>query len=269
MKKKLILLVSVLLLLSSLANAQKDAAVYSESMQKNIMNQVFLPKDYDINKKYPVIYLLHGHGGNFKSWGELKGTLLDEVTKYQLLIVCPDGQNSWYWDSPINNELKYDTYVSEELVKYIDSNFSTITTPAGRAITGLSMGGHGALWLGINHPDIFGACGAMSGGVDIRPFPNNWNMKDSLGKYKENKEIWEESTVINQLYKIEPKTLKIIIDCGYNDFFYEVNEELHKKMLYMSIEHDYIVRPGAHNAPYWKNAVDYQILFFHKFFKGE
>lgn len=269
MKKKLILVVSVFLLLSSTLWAQKEAIVYSESMQKEITNQIFIPENYDSSKKYPVIYLLHGHGGDSKSWGQIKNSLQAEASKYDLLIVCPDGENSWYWDSPIDNKMKYDTYVSKELVNYVDSNFSTIQSPAGRAVTGLSMGGHGGLWLGINHPNIFGACGAMSGGVDTRPFPGNWNMKDSLGKYSENKEVWDEHTVINQLYKIEPKTLKIIVDCGYDDFFYEVNEELHKQMLYMKIEHDYIVRPGAHNAAYWRNAVDYQILFFHKFFKGE
>ena len=128
------------------------------------------------------------------------------------------------------------------------------------------MGGHGGLWLGINHPDVFGACGSMSGGVDIRPFPNNWDMKKWLGTYKENPKVWDEHTVINQLDKIEPNTLSIIIDCGTEDFFYQVNENLHKEMLYRNIKHDYIIRPGAHNGQYWENAVDYQLQFFSKFF---
>mgnify|MGYP000896853432 CR=1 FL=1 len=183
-----------------------------------------------------------------------------------MIIVCPDGQNSWYWDSPIDPKFQFESYVSSELVSYIDKNYKTIASSDGRAITGFSMGGHGGLWLGINHPDVFGACGSMSGGVDIRPFPNNWNMKDRLGEYKQNAEVWDNHTVITQLYKITPNTLSIIIDCGKDDFFYQVNENLHNEMLQKNITHDYIVRPGIHNHQYWNNAIDYQMQFFSKFF---
>ena len=63
-------------------------------------------------------------------------------------------------------------YVSSELVKYIDTHYSTIKDRKGRAVTGLSMGGHGGMWLSIRHKDVFGAGGSTSGGVDIRPFPS-------------------------------------------------------------------------------------------------
>jgi S-formylglutathione hydrolase FrmB len=237
-------------------------------MDKNIKNVVILPDGYNTaNKKYPVLYLLHGHGGKYDSWiTSTKKNLPEEATKWQMIIVCPDGQNSWYWDSPVNPESQFETYVSNELVAYIDKNYKTIANHDGRAITGLSMGGHGGLWLGINHPDVFGACGSMSGGVDIRPFPNSWDMKDRLGEYKQNPEIWNNHTVITQLYKIVPNTLSIIFDCGKDDFFYQVNENLHNEMLQKNIIHDYIVRPGGHTQQYWNNAIDYQMQFFSKFF---
>lgn len=265
--KKCLLMLCTLVLAFSVYAQDSVVSVHSNKMGRDIKNTVIVPRDYAKEKSYPVLYLLNGHGGNNTSWSEIKKTLVDEVTKYQLIIVCPDGQNSWYWDSPIDPKMQFETYVSEELVKYIDANYSTVKSPKGRAITGLSMGGHGGLWLGINHPDVFGACGSMSGGVDIRPFPNNWHMKDRLGKMKENHERWDDYTVINQLHKIEPNTLDIIIDCGYEDFFFEVNEKLHKEMVYMNIKHDYITRPGAHNGKYWENAIDYQLLFFKKFFE--
>lgn len=163
--------------------------------------------------------------------------------------------------------MQFETFVSSELISYIDTNYKTVASPKGRAVTGLSMGGHGGLWLGFNHPEVFGACGSMSGGVDIRPFPNNWNMKDRLGNYKENTEVWEKHTVINILDRIEPNSQAIIVDCGTDDFFYQVNEELHKEMLYRNIRHDYITRPGGHTNEYWNNSIDYQMLFFSKFFK--
>lgn len=243
--------------------------VYSPKMDRKIKNVVILPAGYDksSNTKYPVLYLLHGHGGRYDSWVRwIKKSLPEESTKWQMIVVCPDGQNSWYWDSPIDPKMQFETFVSSELTSYIDKNYNTVASAKGRAVTGLSMGGHGGLWLGFNHPEIFGACGSMSGGVDIRPFPNNWNMKDRLGAYKDNTDVWEKHSVINVLDRVEPNSQAIIIDCGTGDFFYQVNEELHKELLYRNIGHDYITRPGGHTNEYWNNAIDYQMQFFSKFF---
>lgn len=267
MKKNLLILCALFVAMSAFAQDTLTVAVPSKKMGIDIKNTIILPSTYTKDKEYPVLYLLHGHGGSNTTWMGTKNTLVAEATKYEMIIVCPDAKNSWYWDSPNEQKSQYDTFVSNELISYIDTNYSTIKSPKGRAITGLSMGGHGGLWLGINHPDVFGACGSMSGGVDITPFPNNWNMKDQLGGMKENKKRWDEHTVINQLHKIEPYKLDIIIDCGYEDFFFEVNEKLHEKMLYLNIKHDYITRPGGHTREYWENAIDYQLVFFNKFFK--
>ena len=68
-------------------------------------------------------------------------------------------------------------FVAKELVEYIDKNFATKADRSGRVITGLSMGGHGGMWLSIRHQDILGGGGSMSGGLDIRPFPDSWNMR--------------------------------------------------------------------------------------------
>jgi enterochelin esterase-like enzyme len=71
------------------------------------------------------------------------------------------------------------------------------------------------------------------------------------------------------LHLLTPNTLKIIIDCGTQDFFYAVNERLHDELLYRNIPHDYISRPGAHNWVYWSNAVKYQLLYFNEFFDNQ
>lgn len=255
---------------SLLAQRIDTVVVHSASMNRYIHNLVVVPENHDKQSfhKFPVIYLLNGHGGNHLSFiKQVKNELPQIASEKGIIFVCPNGDNSWYWNSPIDPKFQFETYISKELIEYIDQNYRTINSPKGRAISGFSMGGHGALWNAINHPDIFGACGSMSGGVDIRPFPNSWNMKDRLGKYADNKERWNKHTVIEQLHKIQPNTLSIIIDCGTSDFFFKVNEQLHKRMLEMNIPHDYITRPGAHNSKYWNNALDYQILFFEKFFK--
>ena len=131
------------------------------------------------------------------------------------------------------------------------------------------MGGHGGLYLGFRNQDVFGACGSMSGGVDIRPFPNNWGMTSRIGKQSENPEYWGNYTVMGLLHLLTPDNLKIIIDCGTKDFFYEVNEALHRELLYRNIPHDYISRPGVHNWDYWKNAIKYQMLYFNEFFSAK
>ena len=242
--------------------------VLSPSMKIKVKNVVILPDNYDNKSNLPVLYLLHGYGGNHKSWIQIKPDLPRLATQYGIMIVCPDGKNSWYWDSPINAKMKYETYVSKELTTYIDNNYKTKKDKSGRAVTGFSMGGHGGLSLGIRNQDIFGACGSMSGGVDIRPFPDNWEMKKSLGNYRENNKRWDNHTVINQIHLIKPE-LAIIIDCGTEDFFYEVNEKLHRELINNNVRHNYMPLPGAHNAQYWSNAIEYQILFFGSFFDNQ
>ena len=267
-EKLLCILIALCLYTLAFAAEPADVTVHSEAMHKDIHNLIMLPEDYETGKRYPVVYLLHGHNMKYFEWLRVQRDLPKLATEHGVILVCPDGANSWYWDSPVNPALRYETYVSEELPKYVDAHYNTIATKQGRAITGLSMGGHGALWLAIRHQNTFGACGSMSGGVDIRPFPNNWNIADSLGRYEDNPTRWAEHTVMTQLNKITPGALAIIIDCGTHDFFYEINENLHRALLKLNIPHDYLSRPGVHNARYWRNAILYQLLFFAEYFKS-
>ena len=246
-------------------------AVKIEKMDKLIKNVVIVPAQYFDeelqNEQYPVVYLLHGFGGNYKSWIEIKPELNDIASEYGIIIVCPDGATSWYFDSPVDKSICYETYVATELVNYIDNHYRTLPEPKMRAITGLSMGGHGGMWLGLRHPEVFGSCGSTSGGVDFRPFPKKWKISKDLGPYESNREVWDSHTVLSLVPKINKEAAqRIIIDCGYDDFFFEVNNNLHAALLKAGIPHDYIVRPGKHNQEYWNNSIDYQILFFVKSF---
>ena len=252
----------------SFANAQIDTLeVFSQAMQKAIKNVVILPQGYDetIQLK-PVLYLLHGATGDYKNWIEKVPDIQAYANLYDLIIVCPDGgYTSWYFDSPIDPTMKYETFLAEELVTAVDKQYRTFSNKENRAITGLSMGGHGAFYLAFRNQGVFGAAGSMSGGVDIRPYPNNWDIKKRLGNYPENQQIWETNTVINLVYLLDGH-LKLIIDCGNDDFFLEDNRRLHNKLLERNIDHDYIERPGAHQWDYWANAIKYQLVFFNDFF---
>ncbi len=241
--------------------------VFSPSMQKEIKTVVIIPDAYSQETEFPVLYLLHGYSDNYGGWVNKAPAVKELADRHDMIIVCPDGAyGSWYFDSPVDPAFKFETFVSEELVDWVDKNYKTVRKREGRAITGLSMGGHGGLYLGFRHQDVYGACGSMSGGVDIRPFPNNWDLAKRLGTQRENPGNWEKNTVMNQLHLLAPNSTRIIIDCGSGDFFYEVNVRLHQELLYRNIPHDFISRPGVHNWEYWANAVKYQALFFSNYF---
>ncbi|HTJ12095.1 MAG TPA: alpha/beta hydrolase family protein [Dinghuibacter sp.] len=266
------LILLLLLLRAGMAYAAHvdTVAVYSPSMHKDIKTVVILPDGYDRDKHYPVVYLLHGYSGNYADYVRNIPGVAQDADAYHLIIVCPDGRfNSWYFDSPVDTGSHYETFVSSELVGWIDNHYSTIRNRSGRAITGLSMGGHGALYLSFRHQDIYGAAGSMSGGVDLRPFPDNWNIKDQLGPYDKYPERWEDHSVVNLVYLLHPNTLPfaLIFDCGTDDFFYKVNVNLHNLLVERNIPHDFITRPGGHAWTYWSNSIRYQLLFFHRFFQ--
>ncbi|HVW61797.1 MAG TPA: GH92 family glycosyl hydrolase, partial [Puia sp.] len=248
--------------------AVDTVVTYSKAMHKEIKAVVIKPSAYMEGGNYPVVYLLHGYSGNYADWLHVSPALKEYADRWGVLIVCPDGGfSSWYFDSPVDSTMRYEKYVGSELVNWVDSHYRTIASRQGRAITGLSMGGHGALFLAFRHQDVFGAAGSMSGGVDLRPFPKNWDISRRLGTYDSFPQRWADHSVVNQTHLLKPGGLSLIFDCGTEDFFYKVNTQLHEKLLAEKIPHDFISRPGGHTAAYWANAVRYQLLFFHHFFE--
>ncbi len=243
--------------------------VPAQKMNRSIKVAVVVPHQYRIypDTKYPVVYLLHGAWGCYRDWPH-KANLDSLADTYSTIIVCPDGQDSWYLDSPIDPSFQFETFISYELVNYIDTHYRTYPRREMRAITGLSMGGHGALWNAFRHPDVFASCGSMSGGVDISKFPGRWHIADRLGDYDNNQQRWIDHSVISLVPTLEPGQ-NIIIDIGYDDLFFEVNNNLHEALLQQGVEHDYTVRHGDHNWQFWVNSIDYHMMFFHKIFAAE
>lgn len=267
--KKYFIFLAIFCLVAQMATAAKVDTVltHSAAMKKNIKAVVITPDDYDKGTAYPVVYILHGAGGNYSEWVNKVPALKKYADDRQMIIVCPDGNvTSWYFDSPEDPAWKYETYVSTELVNWIDQKYKTIKDRKGRAITGLSMGGHGALYLAFKHQDTFGAAGSMSGGVDIQPFPLNWDIAKRLGPKDRYPERWKANSVIELTSLLVPNKLALIIDCGRDDFFYNVNMQLHERLLYNNIPHDFTIRPGVHNWEYWTNAVGFQLMYFNNFF---
>lgn len=159
MKKQFFLNLSLALLLctsTTFAQRVDTVAVLSPSMHKTVKSVVVLPASYDQSpeKRYPVVYLLHGHGGNYAAYvNQTRPQLPQDASNMEFIAVCPDGgRDSWYWDSPADPKNRYETFVASELVKYIDKHYRTKADRTGRASPGFSMGGHGALWLAVPPP---------------------------------------------------------------------------------------------------------------------
>ncbi|MCX6247946.1 MAG: alpha/beta hydrolase family protein [Bacteroidetes bacterium] len=267
-KQKIILVAVLFSFLTGRAASVDTVVVYSSCMKKEIKCVIIKPDTYKTGRvHFPTVYLLHGYGDRYDAWIKRVPEITHYSDKMQMIIVCPDGgYSSWYFDSPVDTTYKYETYVSREVVTYIDAHYQTRPDPENRAIAGLSMGGHGALYLALKHPDVFGAAGSMSGGVDLRPFPTQWDISKRIGDPETNKSNWENLSIVNMVGPYPAKPVAMIIDCGTEDFFYEVNKQLHQKLLKLKIPHDFIERPGIHNWVYWENAVEYQLLFFEKHF---
>lgn len=242
--------------------------IYSASMKKEIKCVVIKPASYKKKKKhFPVVYLLHGYSGWYGNWVLRVPRLKDEADRLGLMIVCPDGgYSSWYFDSPLDSAMRYETHIVSEVVPYIDAHYRTIAAAGARAITGLSMGGHGGMFLGLRHRELFGACGSMSGGVDINASRTKYDIAKRIGDTVAYTQNWKDYSVYFMVDKYSDTRQKIIFDCGAEDFYYVPNHLFHEKLLKLGIPHDYIERPGKHDWAYWTNAVPYQLHFFHEFF---
>lgn len=242
--------------------------IYSQAMQRKISALVIAPDSYPNDTiRYPTIYLLHGYSGDYLDWFDKGPDLLLLADQHQMIIVCPDGgYNSWYLDSPIDDSSQYETHVAKEVVAFVDTTYRTIPDRTGRAITGLSMGGHGALFLALRHPNTFGAAGSMSGGVDLTYDTDAWEISEKLGRYEEHPLRWDSLSVVNLVALRPPDSLAMIVECGTDDFFFAINQRLHRTLLEQNIAHDYVTRPGGHTWPYWSNALPYHLLFFSHYF---
>ncbi len=236
---------------------------------------VALPADYAqpsaAKVRWPVVYLLHGYSGNQDDW--LNHTQNTDralpllATRYGVILVMPDGKyNTWYMDSvsgaPASADFQWETVITRHLVPEIDRQYRTWAEPTGRGITGLSMGGHGAIYLAARHPELFAACGSMSGALDLRPLKGKYELPKRLGPYEQNSQLYLEHSAVTQAEKFAGRQVGLLIECGLDDgAFIGTNQALHRRLLELKVPHDYIERPGGHSWPYWINALPYHLQF--------
>ena len=260
-----------LTLLAQTARAHEDrhqtVQFKSELIGKILPYDILLPHDYfKSNKRYPVLYLLHGLFGHHDDW-ITRTNLAEYAADYDLIIVTPEGNDSWYIDSATVASDKYESYILRELIPDVDARFRTIKDRRARGVAGLSMGGYGALKYGLKHPDYFAFAGSMSGALDpanrtdehpgfawdiLRPSitaafgPPNSPARQSNDLHQIARNVTA-ANIASLPY--------LYFDCGLEDGFLQTNRELAEILIAKKIPHQYRQLPGGHNWGYWDKQV--------------
>lgn len=259
--------------------------VPSARMNRTLRAAVVLPEKYRKARKqtFPVLYLLHGGSGSFRDWltKTPDRTLLHGLAdQYNLIIVTPDGDpTSYYFDSPLVPTSQFETFISKELIEKIDATYRTVRDRKGRVIAGLSMGGHGAMFISSRHPDLYAAAGSMSGVMNINTA--TWKVPEAfaksradnfaklLGPSQPGEAPYPGYTMVTLADRLKANGLPLMLDIGVDDFLIDTNRDLHRRLLDNKTPHEYLERPGAHTWDYWQNALPYQVLFFSKILKAK
>lgn len=217
---------------------------YSTTVGVNRRALVYTPPGYDPSVKYPVLYLLHGIGGDEKEWFRygsphvIWDNLYAEGSLTPMIVVMPNGRaikdDRATGDVMAHDKVKgfavFEKDLFKDLIPYVETHYPVNTDRTARAIAGLSMGGGQALNFGLGHTDRF----AWIGGFSSAP---NTRRPRRLIKHPQ-----------------EARQLKLLwISCGESDGLFFISQNLHDYLEGMDIPHVYYVEPGGHDFNVWKN----------------
>jgi putative tributyrin esterase len=200
--KRLVTLITILAFCCS-AYAQEQIIYQSKNLPKADTTWVFKPKQYKKLDKLPVMFLLHGYSGNYKQWNGIMDAQ-KYADEYGFIIVCPDGLfSSWYLNSPAKADWQYETFFFDELYPDIKQKYKVDNQNI--FISGLSMGGHGALYLFIKRPELFSGAGSTSGGVKLSDGFGKFGLGELLGNPLADNELWKKFSVYDNIDKLKGK----------------------------------------------------------------
>jgi S-formylglutathione hydrolase FrmB len=223
---------------------------------------VYLPPGYDPTgtARYPVLYMLHGLGGDhvieWRAYGLLDAAdaLVHAGTIEPLIIVLPEGEDG-YWMDHADGGPAWGTYLAENLVAEVDAHFRTIARPEARAVGGNSMGGHGAMQLAMNFPQRFGVVGIHSPTLRSR---------DQSPAYFGDRDYFEAHDPVSlvQRYPETARQLRIWMDVGDEDPWRGITTAFHQELLDLGVPHAFHIFPGIHEDEYWTGNVATYLEFY-------
>jgi S-formylglutathione hydrolase FrmB len=268
-----LLLLALLAPVSARSQERADCrAIHSALLHSSVRYCVYLPASYSAadaqSRKYPVLYLLHGLGGNEQAmaldgeWSTLQDLRRDRLVG-EFLVVAPDGSDTFYINSRDGNT-PYSDFFLREFIPLIERTYRVRPERAARGITGFSMGGYGALRMAFAHPELFGSVSAHSGALMREP-PRGVTAGASSGNLAAlllakvfgdpiDRKFWD----LNSPFLLARKNaasllkMKIYFDCGTEDSygFYRGASELHEALDSLKIPHEFHLYPGGHSVSY-------------------
>ncbi|MBM3263605.1 MAG: esterase family protein [candidate division Zixibacteria bacterium] len=257
----------------------------SKIMQREMRYAVYLPAEYDVStQKYPVLYYLHGLFGNERQWEEKGGKaaldrLIEEKKIAPVVLIVPDGGNSFYVNS-IDGVSPYEDYFVGELVPAMESAFRIASGRKNRGITGLSMGGFGALTLAMHHPDLFASASAHSAvliPVPLAELPERLRQSYQSQLFSAvfgnpvDEVYWKAHHPIDLVGTAKNlNTVAWYFDCGTEDRygFHKGAERLHAVMQTAGIPHESSLFPGGHGWEYALTHLSDSLSFHHRQFQN-
>lgn len=239
----------------------------SKLMGRKMPYRVILPEGYAdkaaSGRRYPVVYLLHGLTGHFDNWTS-RTKLVDYSASYKVIVVTPEGENGWYTDNLTKDGDKYESYLIKELLPHIQQKYRTIDSRDYRAIAGLSMGGYGAIKLGLKYPDLFVLAGSFSGAIGAARITEK-EIPGAIGKSIDDifgpagGEIRKANDPFDIVQRATPDKIKkfpfLYIDCGTDDFLFQNNRMFVEVLLEKRVPHEFRQLPGGHTWKYWDKQV--------------
>ena len=258
--------------LATASGSVSGASVETIQLQSKLVNatlpyNVILPADYRLSKttRYPVLYLLHGLGGHYSDW-LTRTNVADYATQYRMIVVMPEGNDSWYVDGAAGSNDKYESYILKELMPDVDRRYRTLQSRYGRAIAGLSMGGYGAIKYGLKYPSTFAFAGSVSGAFGVTRYTEKEMSGTSWEPFlKIFGPLGSETRRANDVFEITgaltPGRIASLpyfyFDCGTEDAaqHFNPNRELSQLFLEKKIPHEYRELPGNHSWQYWDQQV--------------
>jgi len=221
---------------------------FSQSLAKQSGMFVVMP---EIDPPFRAVYLLHGLSDDYTIW-QRRTSIERYADRFGLMIVMPDGGRSFYCDQPYGN---YEAHILET-VRFIDRTFHTLNAPVGRGISGLSMGGYGAIKLGLKYPELFGSVAAHSSALDITRIHDAEHLR---GIFFTPPCPDDDPFAMAARAGVKPA---IRFDCGVDDFLIEENRRFHAHLQALGVAHTYAEYPGAHSWEYWDEHI-VEALAFH------
>ena len=254
---------ALLLALPSLASEIVTREFKSPALQRTWAYEVYLPSGYEKSRlRYPVLYLLHGNGGNRHDWvdkGNIQRTADALIAGREIppaIIVMPDASVSWF----VDRREKMETAVIRDLIPDVEKDLRVLKSRDGRLIGGLSMGGYGALRFALKYPEMFAAAALLSPAV-YDPLPPPKSSARSIATFGEpfDEQVWKSLNypTLWPAYLAKKTPVPMYINSGDDDEFMIEAEatELYSLLRGNQQPAELRIVNGAHSWPVWAGTI--------------